>query len=74
MNAYAEAREITNIYFFVTVIIIMFLTWLGKRFFERAEWFKINKPSIFKNNYNGEVARLTGGTIFENLEVREINR
>ena len=33
--------------------------------------FKINKPKYFKNNYNVVVVG-TGGTIFENLEVREI--
>lgn len=45
--------------------------WLGKRFFERAEWFKQNKPKYYSNNYLGEVTG-TGGAIFENLELREI--
>lgn len=45
--------------------------WLGKRFFERAEWFKQHKPEYYANNYLGEVTG-TGGTIFENLEFREI--
>ena len=45
--------------------------WLGKRFFERAEWFKENKPKYYANNYLGEVTG-TGGAIFENLELREI--
>ncbi len=45
--------------------------WLGKRFFERAEWFKKHKPKYYANNYLGEVTG-TGGTIFENLELREI--
>lgn len=45
--------------------------WLGQRFFDRAEWFKKNKPRYYANNYNGEVVG-TGGTIFENLEVRTI--
>ena len=45
--------------------------WLGKRFFERAEWFKINKPKYYANNYLGEVTG-TGGAIFENLELRTI--
>ncbi len=47
------------------------IEWLGKRFFERAEWFKKNKPKYYANNYLGEVVG-TGGTIFENLETREI--
>ena len=45
--------------------------WLGKRFFERAEWFKKHKPKYYANNYLGEVTG-TGGAIFENLELREI--
>lgn len=46
--------------------------WLGKRFFERAEWFKIHKPLYYKNNYLGEVTG-TGGGIFDNLEIRKIS-
>lgn len=45
--------------------------WLGKRFFERAEWFKHNKPKYYANNYLGEVTG-TGGMIFENIELRGI--
>ena len=45
--------------------------WLGQRFFDRAEWFKENKPKYYANNYLGEVTG-TGGTIFENIEFREI--
>lgn len=45
--------------------------WLGKRFFERAEWFKEHKPKYYENNYLGKVTG-TGGAIFENLELREI--
>lgn len=45
--------------------------WLGQRFFDRAEWFKENKPKYYANNYLGEVTG-TGGTIFENVEFREI--
>ena len=47
------------------------LKWLGKRFFDRAEWFKQHKPDYYKNNYLGEVIG-TGGGIFENIEEREI--
>ena len=47
--------------------------WLGQRFFDRAEWFKKNKEKYYKNNYLGEVVG-TGGTIFENLEFREITQ
>ena len=46
--------------------------WLGKRFFERAEWFRLHKPLYYKNNYEGEVTG-TGGGIFENVEARAIS-
>lgn len=46
--------------------------WLGQRFFDRAEYFKIHKPMYYKNNYLGEVTG-TGGGIFENIEVRTIS-
>lgn len=46
--------------------------WLGKRFFERAEWFRVHKPMYYANNYMGEVTG-TGGTIFENVEFRHIS-
>lgn len=45
--------------------------WLGKRFFERAEWFKAHKPLYYRNNYIGEVTG-TGGGIFDNVEERTI--
>lgn len=45
--------------------------WLGKRFFDRAKWFKEHKPKYYANNYMGEVTG-TGGTIFENIEMRTI--
>ena len=47
------------------------LKWLGKRFFDRAEWFKQHKPDYYKNNYLGEVIG-TGGGLFENIEERTI--
>ena len=42
-----------------------------KRFFERAEWFKVHKPLYYRNNYLGEVTG-TGGGIFDNVEERII--
>lgn len=48
------------------------MKWLGCRFFDRAEWFKQNKPMYYDNNYLGEVTG-TGGAIFENLEERTIS-
>lgn len=47
------------------------IKWLGKRFFERAEWFKIHKSLYYRNNYLGEVTG-TGGGIFDNVEERTI--
>lgn len=47
--------------------------WLGKRFFERAEWFKEHKPRYYANNYLGEVTG-TGGLIFDNIEERTISK
>ena len=61
----AETRVFHSYYFNVPV------KWLGKRFFERAEWFKIHKPRYYANNYMGEVTG-TGGGIFENVEERVI--
>lgn len=48
------------------------IKWLGKRFFERAEWFKVHKLLYYRNNYLGEVTG-TGGGIFENVECRTIS-
>ena len=47
------------------------IKWLGKRFFDRAAWFKDHKPKYYANNYLGEVTG-TGGGIFDNVEVRTI--
>ena len=47
------------------------IKWLGQRFFDRAEWFKLNKPDYYANNYLGEVIG-TGGGIFENIVERAI--
>lgn len=45
--------------------------WLGKRFFERAEWFEKNRPDYYRNNYLGEVVG-TGGELFGNVTERTI--
>lgn len=45
--------------------------WLGERFFERAEWFRLHKPEYYRNNYEGAVTG-TGGELFGNVEQREI--
>lgn len=47
------------------------IKWLGQRFFDRAEWFKQHKQRYYDNNYLGLVTG-TGGTIFENLDIRTI--
>lgn len=72
MNAYTEKcekKEGTKVFhsYYYNVPV----KWLGKRFFERAEWFKLHKPLYYRNNYLGEVTG-TGGGIFDNVEVRTI--
>lgn len=73
MNEYTEKceqKEGTRVFhsFYYNVPV----KWLGQRFFDRAEWFKIHKPLYYRNNYLGEVTG-TGGGIFENVEVRTIS-
>lgn len=72
MNEYVESKRNdeftyinTSYYYNVPV------PWLGSRFFDRAEWFKQNKPVYYANNYLGEVTG-TGGSIFDNVEERTI--
>lgn len=72
MNAYVEEKRndpstfIAHSYYYNVP-----QKWLGKRFFERAEWFKQHKPRYYKNNYLGEVTG-TGGVIFDNVETRKL--
>lgn len=72
MNQYVEEcktkpqTRICHSYYFNVPV-----KWLGKRFFERAEWFKVHKPLYYRNNYMGEVTG-TGGGIFDNVEERTI--
>jgi PBSX family phage terminase large subunit len=73
MNEYTEEcgdKDKTKVFhsFFYNVPV----RWLGKRFFERAEWFRVHKPLYYSNNYLGEVTG-TGGGIFENVEARAIS-
>lgn len=72
MNAYTEecrSKEGTKVFhsYYYNVPI----KWLGQRFFDRAEWFRLNKPLYYANNYLGEVTG-TGGAIFDNIEERKI--
>ena len=67
MNAYAaekRADPATRVYhsYYYNVP----EAWLGRRFFERAEWFKAHKPDYYRNNYLGE-ATGTGGELFDNV-------
>lgn len=72
MNAYVEEKRndpstfIAHSYYYNVP-----QKWLGKRFFERAEWFKQHKPRYYQNNYLGEVTG-TGGVIFDNVETRKL--
>lgn len=72
MNAYVEEkRNDPNAYITHSYYYNVPQKWLGKRFFERAEWFKQHKPRYYQNNYLGEVTG-TGGVIFENIETRKL--
>ena len=72
MNEYVEeCRNKLGTYICHSYYYNVPVNWLGNRFFERAEWFKIHKPMYYRNNYLGEVTG-TGGAIFENVEVRTI--
>lgn len=46
-------------------------SWLGQIFIDEAEYLKATKPQAYEHEYNG-VATGTGGTVFENIEAREI--
>lgn len=72
MNAYVEEkRNDPSTYIAHSYYYNVPQKWLGKRFFERAEWFKQHKPRYYQNNYLGEVTG-TGGVIFENIETRNL--
>lgn len=72
MNAYVEEkRNDPSTYIVHSYYYNVPQKWLGKRFFERAEWFKQHKPRYYQNNYLGEVTG-TGGVIFDNVETRKL--
>lgn len=72
MNEYVEsAKNNPTTYIHHAYYYNVPVDWLGQRFFDRAEWFKNNKPKYYANNYLGEVTG-TGGSVFENLVFREI--
>ena len=73
MNEYTEScRNKEGTYICHSYYYNVPVKWLGQRFFDRAEWFKVHKPLYYRNNYLGEVTG-TGGGIFENVEVRTIS-
>ncbi len=45
--------------------------WLGQKFIDDAEFLKENNPAAFEHEYLG-IATGDGGSVFENLEIREI--
>lgn len=45
--------------------------WLGKPFYDEAEYMKETNPKIYANEYLGEETG-DGGNVFENVELREI--
>ena len=46
--------------------------WLGEQFFIEAEYLKSAKPMEYRHEYLGEVTG-NGGTVFNNVELREIS-
>lgn len=46
--------------------------WLGKPFLDEAEYLKEVNPDAYENEYLG-IANGSGGNVFENLKIREIN-
>lgn len=67
MNAYTSekatdpATRVYHSYYYHVPV-----KWLGQRFFDRAEWFRLHKPDYYRNNYLGEVTG-TGGELFANV-------
>lgn len=47
------------------------LEWLGQKFIDDADFLKRTNPAAYENEYLG-VANGDGGSVFENLEIREI--
>lgn len=45
--------------------------WLGKPFLDDADFLKETNPTAYENEYLG-IANGTGGSVFDNIEVREI--
>lgn len=45
--------------------------WLGKAFYDNAEFLKSINPSAYEHEYMG-IANSDGGSVFSNLEIREI--
>ena len=45
--------------------------WLGQAFLDEAEFLKDTNDKLYRNEYLGEMTG-TGGTVFENVELREI--
>lgn len=73
MNAYVEeCRDKAGTYICHSYYYNVPVAWLGQRFFDRAEYFRIHKPMYYRNNYLGEVTG-TGGGIFDNIEARTIS-
>jgi phage terminase large subunit len=47
--------------------------WLGKPFFEEAEYLKLTNEKAYRHEYLGEAVG-TGGSVFENVNAREITK
>lgn len=63
--------SVANTVFHTSTYLDMPPEWLGPRFLDDAEFLKKVNPAAYENEYLG-VANGDGGSVFENLEIREI--
>lgn len=64
--------SVANTVFHTSTYLDMPQEWLGPRFLDDAEFLKKVNPAAYENEYLG-VANGDGGSVFENLEIREIS-
>lgn len=64
--------SVANTIFHTSTYLDMPQEWLGPRFLDDAEFLKKVNPAAYENEYLG-VANGDGGSVFENLEIREIS-
>lgn len=70
VNVYVESAP-KNTFFHRSTYLDVPPEWLGKRFIEDAEALKEQNPSAYEHEYLG-IANGSGGSVFENLELRTV--